>query len=576
MTIDQNKIATAFKNFPESYFSTRASPRATKKLLAADASAAVKRWFRSFTHHIATNYPELSHFSGGYGGNNKYGIVKIGRQRSRNLKLDSHDAIYAEMSDDNSDDISIIVELGDDEKAKVSIDPAADTDIETVLNRALMRADGNPFQTIREFLIHINYEAERCRFGDAFLPFDSPIHSKGEETGNPPRGGEPPEHTPTSTRNAIARSVILFGPPGTGKTFATTACALAPFANVPPREWNEECGEVAKRVLDSVLDGRFDIGDEDIPASAKMYARLEAAGNIRFVTFHQSYTYEDFVEGIRASVSDAGGIQYATVPGVFKSLVIDALSSWLAAHGIEVPTNNVLEKTAEVVRGVTTPAVQSGDEKRPMPYVLIIDEINRGNVAKIFGELITLIEDSKRTTPLNSRRPGNQPTGVRLPLSGDTLYLPPNLYIIGTMNTADRSLIGMDMAMRRRFSFIELLPRPDLLDVEIEHENCQLSLYEFLTELNNRIDAHDTPDHAIGHAYLMGVNDFAGLQDRMRNKIIPQLRENLIGNPETLQRILAADIEKPRETSLVNEHGRPIQRRLENLLNYMTSRQAAG
>jgi 5-methylcytosine-specific restriction endonuclease McrBC GTP-binding regulatory subunit McrB len=166
------------------------------------------------------------------------------------------------------------------------------------------------------------------------------------------------------------------------------------------------------------------------------------------------------------------------------------------------------------------------------PYVLIIDEINRGNVARIFGELITLVEDTKRACRDITR--GAQPVFATLPYTKDRFILPPNLHIIGTMNTADRSLIGLDAALRRRFDFIELPPRPELLSNNLD--GVQLS--EFLSQLNARIERNDTRDHCIGHAIFMSVKSIEDIAYVMRRKVIPQLQEYFHDRPQQLSEIL--------------------------------------
>ncbi|UOE89841.1 AAA family ATPase [Vibrio splendidus] len=155
-------------------------------------------------------------------------------------------------------------------------------------------------------------------------------------------------------------------------------------------------------------------------------------------------------------------------------------------------------------------------------YVLVIDEINRGNISKIFGELITLIEPSKRNG-------GQEPLEVTLPYSGDTFSVPDNLYIIGTMNTADRSLAMMDTALRRRFDFKEMMPNPALFaDKEVKGIN----LSKLLETLNKRIEVLYDREHTLGHAFLFPVFNevdegkaFIELQSAFKNKIIPLLEE---------------------------------------------------
>ena len=146
--------------------------------------------------------------------------------------------------------------------------------------------------------------------------------------------------------------------------------------------------------------------------------------------------------------------------------------------------------------------------------VLIIDEINRANLAKTFGELITLIESSKRLGATDERE-------VELAYSGDRLGIPPNLYFIGTMNTADRSIALMDTALRRRFAFTEQRPDPGLLPTNVDGIN----LSALLVALNDRIEAVFDRDHVIGHSYLMGLESFEDIQARFRNQLIPLLQE---------------------------------------------------
>nr|WP_277753667.1 AAA family ATPase [Rosenbergiella collisarenosi] len=158
-------------------------------------------------------------------------------------------------------------------------------------------------------------------------------------------------------------------------------------------------------------------------------------------------------------------------------------------------------------------------------YVLVIDEINRGNISKIFGELITLLEPSKRSGNAESLE-------LVLPYSGERFSVPNNLYIIGTMNTADRSLAIMDTALRRRFDFVEMMPTPALLgDVEVEG----IELGTLLHTMNQRIEVLYDREHALGHAFFMPVKKFidsgesekafAELQSVFKNKIIPLLEE---------------------------------------------------
>jgi hypothetical protein len=217
--------------------------------------------------------------------------------------------------------------------------------------------------------------------------------------------------------------------------------------------------------------------------------------NYEFITFHQSFSYEDFIEGIKPKMEDGDtDISYEIKDGVFKKLCLKAESD---------PSNK---------------------------YALFIDEINRGNVSAIFGELITLIEEDKRLGAENELR-------VKLPYSKKDFGVPSNLYIIGTMNTADRSVEALDTALRRRFSFEELLPDTSLLkDLEFNGFN----LKEVLETINERIEVLLDRDHTIGHSYFLKVNsnDTKALQNVFQNNIIPLLQEYFYHDYEKIALVL--------------------------------------
>jgi 5-methylcytosine-specific restriction protein B len=219
----------------------------------------------------------------------------------------------------------------------------------------------------------------------------------------------------------------------------------------------------------------------------------------RTITFHQSYGYEDFIEGLRPIPDKSGQIRYEWRPGIFKQMCDDALAD---------PDSD---------------------------FILIIDEINRGNIAKIFGELITLIENDKRL--------GNSETEmtVILPGSQQRFGVPDNLYLLGTMNTADRSIALLDVALRRRFTFVEIEPDPSLLaGKEIEG----IPLDALLIRLNARIEALFDRDHRLGHSYLMGIDNLNRLHYVWYRQIIPLLEEYFYNDGERLRAILDDFVEK--------------------------------
>ena len=256
-----------------------------------------------------------------------------------------------------------------------------------------------------------------------------------------------------SISDDIPLNTILYGPPGTGKTYATARRCAA--------------------ICDGDAD---DLSDEDI---RDRYAALVEEKRIEFVTFHQSYGYEEFVEGLRPQTSSDGaaGFQLA-------------------------PTDGVLKRIAERAR------------KAPqLPHVLVIDEINRANISKVMGELVTLLEEDKREGTLNE-------IGVTLPHSRERFTLPPNLHVLGTMNTADRSIALLDFALRRRFSFEEMAPDPGKLK-PVDN----IDLPAVLRAINKRLEWLLDRDHLIGHAWLMGAHNKAQVDGIMRNKIIPLIAE---------------------------------------------------
>lgn len=281
------------------------------------------------------------------------------------------------------------------------------------------------------------------------------------------------EQSGTPQRVMPALNQILYGPPGTGKTYNTVNKAL------------------------EILDPGFlaEHAEDDPSSRAAIKARFDQLvkeERIDFVTFHQSFSYEDFVEGIRAVVDEPAGMEqgaraelrYKIEDGIFKS---------------------ACRKTP-----------------RNIPRVLIIDEINRGNISRIFGELITLIEPSKR-------QGGSDALMLTLPYSKTHFSVPDNLWIIGTMNTADRSLAGLDIALRRRFHFIEMQPDHRLLEnVIVEDNGVEINIARLLQVMNQRIEVLLDREHCLGHAYFMPLKtapSLDALSSIFLNQVIPLLQE---------------------------------------------------
>lgn len=388
----------------------------------------------------------------------------------------------------------------------------------------------------------------------------------------------------------LPKNTILYGPPGTGKTYRTIdlavrACEPVAYSLQEGKEENEKRRELKK-----------------------IYDRLIAEKRVRFITFHQSFGYEEFIEGLRAETTDEGNVRYEIKAGIFKQICEDAafghagvqqelddaltrLQERLAeGESLTLETQQgkafqltyksqttfgifpsqskkedlgqgysaYLKKIREVYQdpqakvhnpsyvrsilnyliskeGLPSKPPESVSEKR-QNYVLIIDEINRGNISKIFGELITLIETSKRAGEPEA-------LSVMLPYSSTPFSVPNNLYLIGTMNTADRSLTALDTALRRRFEFEAMLP-----DINVLKETVikGIDLPRLLQTLNDRIQVLYDREHTLGHAFFIPVVQvqededlaFERLKRIMRNKVLPLLEEYFYNDWQKIRMVL--------------------------------------
>lgn len=383
---------------------------------------------------------------------------------------------------------------------------------------------------------------------------------------------------------------ILFGPPGTGKTYQTRRLAV--------------------ELADPLFEG---LDDDEL--LIERYNELQDLGRIVFTTFHQSLSYEDFVEGIKPVTTD-DQITYEVINGIFKTIALNAsIAKTTIGKGstIEILKEKIfsfLNENEDLVfktvrgkpfnlraqEGRNSILIRIGDEQEykpdytfnveatisllldqepktsgnisysrglanyltenkvidiqnstPQPHVLIIDEINRGNVSSIFGELITLIEDDKRINTDNELL-------VTLPYSKMKFGVPANLHIIGTMNTADRSVEALDTALRRRFSFVEMLPDSRLLrKASTTLSDTNIDLIELFEKINFRLESLLGRDHTLGHAFFMKINDFQTLKEVFVNKVIPQLQEYFYGDWSKIGLILGSEFVTKRPTVKDND-----------------------
>jgi len=479
--------------------------------------------------------------------------------------------------------------------------------------------------------------------------------SKGLDSLKKESSSKKPSPTTSYAVPSNPQNIILYGPPGTGKTYSSK-----------------------RRALELIL-GASVIADKSDDAIQKLFAQKTTEGQIEFVTFHQAYGYEEFIEGLRPVLEDADGTQvhYEIHAGVFKRIALRAAAEGLGAsaetldfdelwqrlvdelresgeriakgpsgknyvlrpsiHGniatlqctlddegnissvtekrqlaskkfskllweqrhsfgvlpenltsqkaldifhvgnhytalwivynqllaLSRTTNlhkdSLLEKTTRVQQALNKPTAGRATfnfSAQTRQYVLIIDEINRGNISKILGELITLLDPDKRLGANNE---------LKLPLSYSPAHrfaVPPNLHVLGTMNTADRSIALMDVALRRRFTFEELMPNADVIREQLRKNVPQPALIELVVDIFNMINyrirfLYDR-DHQLGHSYFLDVDNIDSLRTLFVNRIIPLLQEYFYGSWDKICMVLGCPYDEsgaPRRTGHVLDSG---------------------
>lgn len=440
----------------------------------------------------------------------------------------------------------------------------------------------------------------------------------------------------TPTLPTLPQNLILYGPPGTGKTFQTVNYALSIIENRPLEELALENRQELRRRFNEYL----------------------VKGQISFVTFHQSFSYEDFIEGLKPVVTEGGQINYAIEPGIFRILCQSARQCLLETLFQEQPQEQQQLKFNELYkefvkyiksddfkyfethdnqhiflhqvkpngdlairpaisfstinieksllrklyqRFPTPENIEAADdfidknvqgsaqelylsvyatlmgfeqvyrqqnqqlalmnkdaamELGEMPvladqvlakckrYVLIVDEINRGNVSNIFGELLTLLEADKREGR-------SEMTTVVLPYSKTYLAVPPNLYLLGTMNTADRSVDTLDIALRRRFAFREIAPDANVIAKVANKPMVQgVDLATLLQTMNNRIELLLDRDHCIGHAYFLNMETLDDLKQVFQEHILPLLQEYFFNDDAKIGLVLGSQFIREKSTDV--------------------------
>jgi 5-methylcytosine-specific restriction protein B len=508
----------------------------------------------------------------------------------------------------------------------------------------------------------LDIQGEKEPFTAGKVVWEETVAAEGSSATRRERPRDFEELADEDAAEEIPLNLILYGPPGTGKTYATS--------------------ELAVRICDGVV-------PDSREALLARYRELSNLRRVRFVTFHPSFNYEEFVEGIRPRTTEDGRIHYEVRPGVLKQAVTQARElyerraapartveladrrlykmslgdttkpseAWIFGDCLEneivclgfaagvdfsgaddlqavkrlylerIPEGKETDYDARAIhyfknelRAGDLVLISEGNRRfrglaeirgdyrfearevgyehqRPVRWlwtseeslpidlifgkilsqmsiylmdqsavrwdalaelispkqaageapncVLVIDEINRANLAKAFGELITLLEPSKRLGEPDEKQ-------TELPYSGDRFGVPPNLYVIGTMNTADRSIALMDTALRRRFAFREMAPRVDVLEQDLSGIDLRL----LLDAMNRRIERIYDRDHVLGHTYLLGVRTVDDLIRRFEMQIIPLLQEYFFEDWRRIQQVFN-DSDKSAELQIIQDLDRP-------------------
>lgn len=613
-----------------------------------------REWVWRFITIIRERFPKADHWTTG-GLNNSYIDIRVGKKNQN--KASGWPVIYFGLEDGSKPYCSLHKNI---KNATIGYQSANCENQNTNL-------DINAW--LDKYKEMILQEKEKHLSGNSLNPLNYMLIDNGNDATD--EGIKIDNSTPSL--EVCPLNQIMFGPPGTGKTYATIDESL------------------------KILDPAFFLKNKDDRVELKKrFDKFITSEQVRFTTFHQSFSYEDFIEGLRALTDDDKKLEYVVEPGVFKLLCDDARtqasqeitgikknpSIWKIS--INGTGNNPIKtycldngearigwgnagnlltdgKASEYYKGIgsgnqgtlqyfseyievgdivlciqsaqtvcaigvvisdyyyeeKTPAGIESDYKhvrkvtwlyrgldlsilplnankifvqktvysitrftwgdlvsyldqskiKPVknlipsanlkPYVLIIDEINRGNISRIFGELISLIEPSKRAGAAEA-------LSVTLPYSKKPFSVPSNVYLIGTMNTADRSLAGLDIALRRRFTFREMPPKPALLDnLTIEGVN----IGQLLRTMNERIEILLDRDHCLGHAYFMPLKEkdeaiktdennsyvtIADLKPIFYHQILPLLQEYFFEDWERIAWVLN-DTNKPEELRFIQQ-----------------------